>query len=99
LKTGVAHRLDARHHTVLHEGVHAARILRRHVRFQIQLSDFAAEVRRKVGGIESFDGRDAAAPCEDGGPSSRDVVAYRRDDSKTRNDDTPFAQYQPLART
>ena len=91
LKPGIAHGLNARHHAVLHEGVHAARILRRHVGFQIQLSDFAAEVGREIGGVEPLYRSDAAASGQDIGPRRRDVIADGRDDPKTCNDDASFA--------
>jgi hypothetical protein len=53
-------------------------------------------MRWKVGGIESRYRLDAAAARQDIGPSRRHVVADRRDNSKTRNDDASFAQYQLL---
>jgi len=77
----IAHGLHAGDDPVLHEGIHAARILRAHVGLEIQLADLAAEMRRKAGGIETLDHIDAAAAGQDRGPGGRHVVAHRRDDS------------------
>ncbi len=91
-ESGVAHGLCARDHAVLHEGVHAARILRAHVGSEIQTADLAAEMRRIRGGIDPCDGADTAASRHDRTPCRLDLVADGRDDSKTRNHDTPFTQ-------
>ncbi len=50
----------------------------------------------KLRGIESPYRLDAAVAGQDVGPRRRHVIADRRDDSKTRNDDASLAQYQLL---
>ena len=98
LQSGVAHGLHAGHHAVLHEGVHAARVLRAHIGLEVELADLAAEMRWKVAGVETRHRADAAAAGDDRGPRARDVVAHRRDDSKTRNGDASFTQPRLLTR-
>jgi hypothetical protein len=88
----IAHGLHAGHHAVLHEGIHAARILRAHVRLEIEIANLAAEMGGEIRGVEAGHRADAAATRQDGRPSRRDIVAHRRNDTKTRNHDASFAQ-------
>jgi hypothetical protein len=91
-ESGVAHGLHARHHAVLHEAIHSARILGCHVRLQIELPNLAAEMRGEIAGIETRHRADAAAPGDDRGPGAGHVVADRRDNSKTGDDGASLAQ-------
>jgi hypothetical protein len=92
----VAHGLHASHNPVLHEGIHAPRILRCDVGCEIEFADFTAEMRREGSCVESGDRSDAAAACDDRRPCGLHVISDGGHDSKTRNNDASFTQRRLL---
>ncbi len=60
--TGIAECLDAGHHAVLYEGVHAARFLGRKVLRHIESFDLTCDLRSEAACIELGDFRDAGFP-------------------------------------
>ncbi len=92
----VRHRLDAGRDAVLHEFVHAPRVFRSHVLFQLEAADLAAEAHWKRGHIEPGDRADTAFAAQDRIPGADDSAADRRNDSEARDNDTTLAHTLPV---
>ena len=88
---GIGDRLNARGHTVLHEVIHAAGVLRGHVLADFEAFDLAAEADGEGGNIETFDRGDAAAAIQNRIPRGGNGIAHRGDDPETRDDDSAAA--------
>src|SRR5262249_41054909 len=94
--SGVGDRLDARSHSVLHEFIHAPRILGRDVLGDIEVTDRAAEANGKGGHVEFGDRPDTALSPDDGIPGDLDVAADRRNDAEACDDDATLAHTLPV---
>src|SRR5581483_6739448 len=79
--TRVRDRLDARGDAVVHEVVHAPRILGRNVLAYVEVADRAAEADGKRGHIEPRDRSDAALPAQDCFPRGLERAAHWRNDA------------------
>src|SRR6185503_11043527 len=66
--TGVGHRLDAGSDTVVHELVHAPRILGRDVLIHLEPAHGSAETHGKCGDIKAGDRTDSALALQNGFP-------------------------------
>ncbi len=88
----IRHRIHARGDAVVHELVHAPRILRGEVFLELEILHRAAEAAREILGIEARDRPDAAHTADDIGPGAVDGAAHRRDDTQPRDDYATLAQ-------
>ena len=66
------------------------------IRLEIEVADLAAEMRREIAASNRVTGPMPLRPPTIDAHARGDVVADRRDDPKTRNDDASFAQRQLL---
>src|SRR3984957_6351513 len=99
LESRIAHGLHAGDHAVLHERIHATRIFDAQIGLDIQITNLAAEVRRKSRGVDPRHGTYPAAARQDARPRGLHLIPHGRDDSETRNHDASFAQQRLLRGT
>jgi hypothetical protein len=76
------------HDAVLHERVHAARVLCGHVLVEVQPLNFTRETRREIGGVEALDGSDAAAAVQHVVPGGIHLTTDGRNNTETGDDDS-----------
>src|SRR5690606_2544285 len=89
---GILHRVHARGDAVVHELVHAPRLLGRQVLLEVEVLHGAAEAAREVADVEARDGGDATDAVDDVVPGGGHRAAHRGDDAKTCYDYATLAQ-------
>ena len=96
VEAGVGDRLDPRGDAVVHELVHAARILGGDVLTHIEAANLPAEAHRKGGHIEAGNRADPALPSQNRIPRRLDRAPHGGHDAEACHDDTTFAHTLPV---
>ncbi len=87
-QAAVAQGLHPGSQAVMDEGIHLAGFLGRDIGADVEVLDFAGDVRGDGRGIETGDAADARTSVDDIVPSGGQVVADRRHDTKASDDDS-----------
>ena len=88
----VAHGLHAGDDAVLHEGIHAPRILGAHVRLEIELADLAAEMRRETAASNRTTGPMPLRPARIDAQPAATSLPTGETIPRPGNDDASFTQ-------